>query len=35
MATTGTLMMNEAAISPGQLVVYSVKKRCSPTGSVS
>src|SRR6478609_6569819 len=33
--TTGTLMMNDAAISPGQLVANSVKKRCNPTGSVN
>ncbi len=33
--TTGTLMMNAAAISPGQLVANSVKKCCRPTGSVA
>ena len=33
--TTGTLMMNDAAISPGQFDAYSVKNRCRPTGKVS
>ena len=33
--TTGTLIMNLAAIRPGKSVVFSEKKRWMPTGRVS